>query len=61
MIVTDTKQIFKSVRNIKQARKALKRHPICLTNYYHYFILDEIKYGDTIEYERDISVDDNEN
>ena len=60
MAVTDAKQIRKSVCNRNQAYKALQRHHICLTDSDDYFILDGIKFRDTIEYERDTSVDDNE-
>ena len=41
-----------SVYNINQARKAIKRRPICLTDSDHDYILDEIKRGYTIEYDK---------
>ena len=60
MAVSYMKQISKSVCNRKQSRKALKRLPICLTGSDHYFILFEIKRGDTIVYERDMSIYNND-
>ena len=60
MSITGVKQIYKSVYNRKQARNDIKSHPIGLTDSDNYFILDEIKCKDTIEYERYISVNDKE-
>ena len=57
--VTEVKQILKSVCNRHQSHKASQRHPICLPESDHDFILDETKLRDTIEYKRDMSVDDN--
>ena len=60
MELTEVKQITKNVCNRNQARKALQRRPIRLTDSYHDFILDEIKRQDTIEYEIGMSVDNKE-
>ena len=60
MSVNEVKQIPKSVCNRNQARKALPRHFICLTDSRHYFIFDKIKLRDDIECKRDMSFDDNE-
>ena len=49
-----------NVYNRNQECEDLQRRPICLTDSYHYFIPNEIKLLDHIEYERDMSVDDNE-
>ena len=46
----------KSLCNKNQARKAMKKIPIFLTDSYHDFILDEMKRRDKIEYEREKSV-----
>ena len=43
----------------KKAHKDLQRHPIGLIVSDHDFILGEIKLGDTISSEIDMSVDDN--
>ena len=58
MAVTSVKYIPKSLCNRNQARKDLQKYTICLTNYDHDFILDEIKRRDTIKYEINISVDE---
>ena len=42
----------------KQARKAIKRHPICLTDSDHDFILDDSRYRYNIGFNREMSVDD---
>ena len=55
-VVKDEKQ--KSVCNKNQARKAVQRRPICLTDSDRDFILDEIKRRGIIEYKRKMSVDD---
>ena len=60
MAVTEAKQITKPLFNRNQARKALQRQHICLTEYDRYFILDEIKSRDTFEDKKDIIFDDNE-
>ena len=59
MLVIDVKQTPNIECNRNQAHKYLQRHTICLTDSDHDFILDEIKYGENIEYERDMSVNDN--
>ena len=56
MKVTEVKQIPYSVCNRNQQQKDLQRHPICITESDHEFILNEIKCRYTIEYERDMSV-----
>ena len=60
MSVTEVKQIPKHVHNRNQVCRALQSHRICLTDSDNYFILDKIKRRDNIEYDRDISVDDND-
>ena len=57
MAVTDMKQIPSIVCKRNQPRKAIKSHTICLPDSDHDFILDGIKRKDTIEYERDMSID----
>ena len=52
------KKIPKSVCNKNQSHKAIQRSPICLTDSDHDVIIDEIKGGDTIKYERKTSVND---
>ena len=56
--VTDIKWP-KCVFNRNQSCKALKMHVICLTVSDNNWILNEIKLRDNIEYERDMSVDNN--
>ena len=51
------KKIPNSVCNRNQARKALQRRPIRLTESDRDFIFVEIKRQDTIEYYRDMNVD----
>ena len=58
MSVTDANHITNIVYNRNQARKALKGHPIFLTDSDHNFIIYEIKHIDTIIYEINISVDE---
>ena len=60
MLLTEAKQIPYNACNINQAHKNLQGHPINLTDSDHDFILDEIKCRESIEYERDISVNDEE-
>ena len=38
----------------KQAQKAVQRHPICISDAYHDYILYEIELWDQIEYERNL-------
>ena len=59
MTATEVKQIPKSVNNINQSQKDIQRSPICITNYDHYYIIDDTKQRDKIEYERKMSVDEN--
>ena len=40
--ITDIHNISKSVCNRKQAKKAISRHPICLTDYDYYYILEKM-------------------
>ena len=54
------KQIPKIVWNINQALEVLQRHPICITESDNDHIIDEIKLKYTIEYDRYMSVEDNE-
>ena len=48
MGVTELKQTPKGVCNRNQSRKDLQINTIRLTEYYHDFILDDIKCRDTI-------------
>ena len=52
-------KITNSVWNRNQSHKSLQKHYIRLTDSDHYHIIDEIKRRDTVEYQRDMSVDDN--
>ena len=47
MTFTKVKKIPKSVCNKTQALKSIQRRPICLTAYYHDYIHNGIKRGDT--------------
>ena len=59
MAVTEVKKP-KCVCNINQARKAFKMRHVFITDSDQYFILDELKRRDTIEYDIDMIVDDKE-
>ena len=48
MTATEVKQIPKSVNNINQSQKDIQRSPICITNYDHYYIIDDTKQRDKI-------------
>ena len=48
------------VCNINQESKALKRRHIFISDSDHYFILDELKHRDTIEYDINMIFDDKE-
>ena len=54
------KSISKSVCNRNQSQKALQRRHICLTDSDNDCIIGGIKRRNDIKYERDISVDNNE-
>ena len=54
--VTDFHTIPKSVCIRKQAKKAISRQPICLTDSDYDYILEEIGCRETIEFERDVEV-----
>ena len=58
MTITEIKHIPKRVLNRNQKHKALQKHPVFPTNYDHAFSPDEIKRLDTIEYDRNMSVDE---
>ena len=60
MIVKYVHDINKIVRNRNQAKKASQINPICLTYSYHNYILEQIELRYKIEFERNISVEDNE-
>ena len=57
-VVKDDHDITRSAFNINQTLKALQRHLICLTGYDNEYILDEIGGKDKIEYEINVSVED---
>ena len=59
MAVTKAKRITKSSCNINQTHRDLQCNTIFITDSDNDFILDKIKIRDTIEYERNMSVDDN--
>ena len=61
--ITIIHYIPKTVCNRTQARKAISRHPICLTDSDYDYILKEIYCQDKIEFERYLKVlsDDEEN
>ena len=61
--VADFHAILKSVCNRTQAKIAISRQPICLTDSDYDYILEEIGCRDKIEFERDVEVysDDEEN
>ena len=46
-----------SLCNKKEARQAVQRQHICITDAYHYYIIDTIYRCDNIEYERQIQND----
>ena len=48
MVVKDVQGIHRLICNINQERHDLQRHPICLTDSYHDYILDEILRRDKI-------------
>ena len=50
--------ITRSDLNINQKIKDLQRHIICLTDYDNDYIIDEIGGRDKIEYEINVSVED---
>ena len=53
--IIDVQDISKSVRNRIKSKKAIQRHPICLTDYYYDYILNGIELWDKIEFERSVS------
>ena len=60
MAVKYIDDINTSVSNRNQQKKALKLHPICLTESDHDYIVDKFLHRDKIEYEKNISVEDDE-
>ena len=54
--VSNFHEIPRSVCNRTQAKKAIPRQPICLTDYDYDKILEEIGRRDKIEFERDVEV-----
>ena len=44
----------------KAINKVFTRHPMCINDSNHYYILEGIKRIDNIKYKRDMNVDDNE-
>ena len=54
--VTDFHAIPTSVCTMTEAKKSISRYPVCLTDSYYYYILEEIGRRDKIEFERDVEV-----
>ena len=54
--VTDFYAIPTSVCTMTEAKKSISRYPVCLTDSYYYYILEEIGRRDKIEFERDVEV-----
>ena len=54
--VIDFHAIPKSVCNRTQAKQAISRKPICLTDFDYDYILEEIARRDKIDFERDVEV-----
>ena len=54
--ITDFHLIPTSICSITQAKKAISRQPICLTDADYDYILEEIARRDKIEFEREIDV-----
>ena len=54
--ITDYHAIPTSICSRTQAKKAIPRQPICLSDYEYDYILEEIDQRDKIEYEREIDV-----
>ena len=54
--ITDFHLIPTSICSRTQAKKAISRQPICLTDADYDYILEEIEQRDKIEYEREIEV-----
>ena len=54
--ITDFNAIPTSICYRTQAKKAISRHPICLTNSDYYYILEKNGCWDKIEFERDVDV-----
>ena len=61
--ITDFHSTPTSICSITQAKKAISRHPICLTDADYDYILEEIGRRDKTEFERevDVYIDDMEN
>ena len=60
MAVKYAHNIPRSVCNRNRTKQALQRHPICLTDSYNDYILEEIKCRDKIEYKINIRDDGDE-
>ena len=58
MAVKYVHDIPKHVCSWKQSKQDLQRHHVCLTDYNHYYILEEIEHRDKIDYNRNISVEE---
>ena len=54
--ITDFRAIPTSICSRTQAKKAISRQPICLSDYEYDYILQEIDQREKIEYEREIDV-----
>ena len=52
--------IPKNVCNRIQAKKSIQRHPICMTDADYDYILDEIELREKNEFERNVSVNSDE-
>ena len=60
MVVKGVYAITRSVCNRNQEKLTLQRHPICLTDSDHDYIIDKIGRREKNYYERNISVEDDE-
>ena len=60
IVVKGVHGIPRSVCNRNQAVQDLQRHPICLTDSYHDSIIDWILHREKTQYERNMSVEDDE-
>ena len=52
MIVKDVHDITKIICNRNHAKQTLQRHPICLTDSYHDYIIEEIEHRETLSWKQ---------
>ena len=55
-VITELHEIPTSVCSRSQAKKAISRQPICLTDVDYDYILEEVGRRDKIEFEREVDV-----